>query len=352
MSVAFVGQAHSAFTCFALAPIVAATLFFLSGCEDLPSGPVTDYGATVQGITFADWSVDGYATPEAQASLAQLAATGASHVVVVITAYQENAGAERPIVDPFRTASSQSVATVASTASGLGLELILKPHVDLNDGSWRGRIHPGDPDAWFSAYTEFVVGWAGRAQNWGASHFVVGTELAGTLEHEDRWRRLIEQIRGVFGGQLLYAASWDEADKVPFWDVLDLVGIDFYFPVSRRRNASRIEILSGWQMWSNRIERLAHRAGRPVLLSEIGYRSVDGAGMKPYEFVQDAPIDLQEQADLYWAMLEATKDKDWLDGILVWNWLANGNGSRDATDYTPKGKPAVAELSAAWGGDS
>jgi hypothetical protein len=95
---------------------------------------------------------------------------------------------------------------------------------------------------------------------------------------------------------------------------------------------------------------LHQQAGRQIILTEIGYRSVDGAGMRPYEFGDEAALDLQEQADLYWAALQATADESWIVGLFWWNWLANGAGGENNTDYTPSGKPAEMELQKSWRG--
>ena len=60
--------------------------------------------------------------------------------------------------------------------------------------------------------------WVSLASDLGVDQLVVGTELAGTLEHEGEWRTLIATVRAAFEGELVYAASWDEAPMVPFWD--------------------------------------------------------------------------------------------------------------------------------------
>ena len=92
--------------------------------------------------------------------------------------------------------------------------------------------------------------------------------------------------------------------------------------------------------------------GKIALMSEPTIKQifVDGAGMHPYEFNGNAPYDGGEQADLYWAALEAVAGKDWIEGVYWWNWLARGGGGAANTDYTPNGKPAEAELAGAWNG--
>jgi hypothetical protein len=130
---------------------------------------------------------------------------------------------------------------------------------------------------------------------------------------------------------------------------MDYIGIDGYFPVSKRHDSGRFEILAGWQQWLPAIERLHKNSGKPVLFTEIGYRSIDGAGMAPFDYRTWDSLDLQEQADLYWAALHVTAQNSWINGIFWWNWRADGAGGPSNTDYTPFDKPAENELRKAWG---
>jgi len=128
------------------------------------------------------------------------------------------------------------------------------------------------------------------------------------------------------------------------------VGIDFYFPVTDLDNPGRFDLLAGWQPWLDRLARLHGQADRPVLITEIGYRSVDGAGVQPWSFTDESDVDTGEQADLYWAALQATAGREWISGLIWWNWLASGGGGMQDGDYTPRGKPAEDEVRDAWGG--
>jgi len=332
------------------------TIFYvglaISSCQHLPTGPAQSNPAQGRGLTFADWSANGYSQVSADRSLDAIAAVGATHLVIITTAYQADPQANELGFLNARTGARTP--TLAATrhalerAQSLGMKVAIKPHVDLDDGQWRGKIAPSDPNAWFKSYRDFILPWAELAESGDAVQFMIGTELAGTIQHAQLWRETIYKVRAVFSGKLIYAASWDEAHKVPFWRDLDFVGVDFYFPLTTRNDPSCFEILAGWQPWLERLRLLHQQTGRPILLTEIGYRSVDGAGMRPYEFGEDATLDLQEQADLYWAAMQATSEESWIAGLYWWNWLANGSGGVNNTDYTPSGKPAAMELLKSW----
>lgn len=327
------------------AAVVAAALAV--SCDELPTEPAQSQRMPVKGVTLVDWSSDGFARASAREALADIARAGANTVVLIRTAYQASASADVVEVRP-RTPTIASLEAAASEAAALGLRVVIKPHVDLDDGSWRGNIDPQDVAAWFASYAEFVLEAALLAQRVGAAQLVVGTEMAGTIEREDLWRSLIALVREAYSGEVVYAASWDNAARIGFWDALDAVGVDFYGAVARRDQPGRVELLAGWQPWIDRLHRLHRLTGKRILLTEIGYRSVDGAGQAPFAFGTDERIDTGEQADLYWAALEALGGRRWIEGVYWWNWLASGEGGADNDDYTPKGKPAQEELERAW----
>jgi hypothetical protein len=324
------------------------TALLAVGCEDLPDAPADWRDTPIRGITIVDWSRDGYCNAD-PAMLQEIRGTGATHLSILTTAYQSDPHANRIHADPERTPSIESLRRLLADARAAGFATTLKPHVDSDDGSWRAFIDPSDPDAWFASYRAWILPLAALADSAGCSALILGSELAGTIRHEEQWRDLIRDVRSIYHGDLLYAASWDEAFNVPFWDALDFIGIDYYFPVTVRRDPGRLEILEGWQPTLERIHMLARRAGRPVVLTEVGYRSVDGAGRMPWDFQTDGSIDLTEQSDLYWGMLEAVSSSGWISGLYLWNWEAGGGGGESDRGYTPRGKPALRELSSAWG---
>ncbi|MEZ5064490.1 MAG: hypothetical protein R3B81_07115 [bacterium] len=330
-------------------PFVSLALLFVPGCDRLPTGPPE--GASqlrTRGVTIADWTAGGVASAAGLSAIDEIAATGADTIVFVVSIEQDTATSPAP--DPETTPRPDAFLVAAAHARGLGLAVGVKLHVEVRDGTWRAMIRPEDPATWFTAYREVVRSWADAATAADAAWLAVGTELAGTCHLATEWRRVIVDARERFDGALTYAASWDEAERVTFWDALDFVGVDAYWPVAARRDPSRLDALAAWQPWLARVEALARRADRDVVFTEIGYRSCDGAGMYPSDFQSPEPADPGEQEDLYWAALQAIADTPNVAGIWWWSWELGtaGTGGPDDTGYTPRGKPALDVLTTVW----
>lgn len=302
----------------------------------------------VKGVSLLDWSQSGYQSNFATAQIDHVQNLGASHLGLIATYYQNDPTSS--VISPTsRTPSLATLEEILNAIDQRGLKVLIKPHVDLESDGSRTTIDPDRPENWFSNYRDLILPLADLAERHSASHFIVGTELSSTIRYENEWRRLISEIRSRYSGQLVYAANWDEVYEVPFWDALDLIGVDFYYPISDANNPTRLELLENWQLWLGRLAQLKDQVGKNILFTEIGYRSIDGAGIRPYDFEVQADPDPEEQGDLYWAAIEACSDKEWIEGLLWWGWPAyRERSSTAATGYTPKGKPAEEILRQAW----
>ena len=101
------------------------------------------------------------------------------------------------------------------------------------------------------------------------------------------------------------------------------------------------ELVASWRSVRDKI--LAWRRGaglsdRPLVFTELGYASIDGCASKPWDYTQQTPIDLQEQALCYQAFFRAWSGRSELAGVFVYEWW--GSGGLEDRGYTPRGKPA------------
>jgi Glycoside Hydrolase Family 113 len=236
-----------------------------------------------------------------------------------------------------------------------GIRTLLKPQIWVRGGeaAWSGEIamrSSEDWDLWFSEYRAFLLHYARLAERIGASALCVGTELRQTaLARPDAWRALIAEVRRSFSGRLTYAANWDrEFEEIPFWNQLDFIGIQAYFPLADHDSPSLDELRHGWERHLPAIEAAQRRWGKPVLFTEVGYRSAPDGATRPWLWPQRspaaaAPVDLRLQADAYQAFFETFWQRSWFAGAYVWKWYPGRAGGSDA-DFTPQGKPAETVL--------
>jgi hypothetical protein len=246
---------------------------------------------------------------------------------------------------------AEGVAFLAREARERGIGTLLKPHVWLH-GSWPGEVEmSSDEDwrAWFAGYRGFLLDWARFAAAEGIEGLCIGTELDRTLVRTDDWRALIRDVKAAYGGLLVYAANWTHFEEVPFWDELDAIGVNAYFPLSQAPRPSVDELVEAWKPVSERLEALASRYDRPVVFTEIGYHPVEGAFYRPWEWgTGEAPFDPSCQANGYEAVARVFYDQPWFGGVFWWKWTTARRGPEGgdragrarASTFSPRGLPA------------
>jgi glycosyl hydrolase family 113 len=247
--------------------------------------------------------------------------------------------------DALRTALRQ--------ARARGLAVIVKPHVWVPE-SWAGAVAPTSEDgwrAWFAAYRRAIEPIARIAGEEHADAFAIGTELTRTTGRGE-WVALIASARAAFPGTLLYVAhNADEAEAVPFWSLLDAIGVTLYPPLGV--DGDRAGRIAAMRAEAERLDAVAARASRPVIVAEIGLRSAQGATAKPWESAEEraAPADAALQAQVLADWL-GVLDRPAIRGVLIWRWFTDPDAGGVAdTDFTVQGKPAEGVLRCAWARD-
>jgi hypothetical protein len=322
-----------------------------------PSAAGTRSGFVYRGMNHVAWWHDSYQQPSAAEARAALAGTGANWAGVLVTWYMDRRDSSALARDPQRTPSDAALSAAIRDLRARGLRVMLKPHVDVRDGSWRGQIQPVDAGAWFAGYEAFIAHYAALAQAERAELFDVGTELASMSEprHAGAWAALITRVRSLYDGPLTYSANAnnpaDEFSRVAFWHLLDIAGLDVYVPLTNRAAPTSAELIQAWMRNLNGHDMVsAFRAwqathGKPVIFTEIGYRSMAGANRAPWDWGVSGAADMTEQANCYEAAFSVwSREASWMLGVFWWAWPTTGPPPAGDTDYTPRGKPAEAVL--------
>jgi hypothetical protein len=266
----------------------------------------------------------------------EIADLGASHVALVVTWAQRDVRSSR-IARSGETIDDAVLEAAIARAHRRGLAVVVFPILTVErtaPGQWRGTVDPEDRDAWWLDYERFILHYAGIAAARKTAALLVGSELGSTETWRDRWYHLLSRVERVYDGALIYSANWDHYPMVSFWARLDAVGVTGYFRLTEDNDASQAELTRAWRRRRAELEAFAAEQGKPLWITEVGYRSADGAAIDPWDYTREAEVDLEEQRRCYAAFIDAWTGSS-LAGAFFWNWYDDGERG-----YTPRGKPA------------
>ena len=330
--------------------------------QDLPSRPIQrpmpSLGAGPQhmkGFNFAHEGYniyDGYLSRKAQMSIERMNKLGATSLSIV--PYTGTGNTESPTRFRFSNfaggENDESVVMSNFFAQQLGMSTVLKPQIWVR-GAWPGDIqmkNQRDWDQFFRYYKHWILHYAMLAELNQMDIFCIGVELKyATLEQPQAWRSLIQSIRKLYGGPLVYAANWgEEFEGLSFWEELDYIGIDFYYPLGEHVEISERELRQNFRRELKKVENISKQYQKPVLLTEIGFRSITAPWQMPHEHPGNKAHNAQHQAICYKIVLEELQAHEWCEGIYFWKWPSYIEFTRpDDKDYSPIGKPAEEVLS-------
>jgi hypothetical protein len=307
------------------------------------------YGKAVfqKGLSYSAWSSDAFSSPESDESLRLLTETNTEWIALCFSWVQSNTTSHDIHLDPNSSPTTESVKHAITTAHSLGLKVMLKPMIEALEREeissypvWRGEIQPSDE--WFVSYSNFINFFAEFAEQNNVELFCVGCEYKATTAEKTQWEKVIQGVRERYFGPITYAADWTNYQDIEWWNSVDYVGIDAYFPLTLFNSDPTFEELK--TVWSNdadEIETWLSTVNKPVIFTEIGYRSGDGTSMAPSNYWSDMTVDLQEQRDCYEAAFQTLWNRSWFYGFYWWTWIHDPTkGGPNDSNHTPQNKPA------------
>jgi len=338
---------------------LAAAAFFSGGCDD--NGGSGGGGGTPpptytweetqkntlmhEGVNLTSWWYNDYSRSQVSYTLEYLHDLGVESVSILTTQYQDSTSPTSIYSNLLKTPMDSGIEQAVQKAKSLGMRTVLKPHIDPDDGSWRGYINFGADEAawtsWFNNYRNFILHYAQLAEDNQIDMFIIGTELAGTT-HRSEWEQIIDDIRAVFSGEITYAADNDNYYNITWWDKLDYIGVDAYFPLTSSYDPTLSELVDEWNMIAQDLEAFSQVWNKKIIITEVGYQSYDGANITPW-WATTSVYDEQEQADCYEAFFSALFNKDFIAGIYPWMCYHNPWQDVNGFDFAAKEAESVVD---------
>ncbi|MEZ4434144.1 MAG: hypothetical protein R3F65_17205 [bacterium] len=280
-----------------------------------------------------------------EAMVDRAADAGAGALSVVVQWAQPDVTASELAPHPTETPADDDVRRIIRRARARGLTVMVFPILWVEKralGEWRGTLRPADEARWWASYHRFILHYARLAAAEGAALYSVGSELASLEDRTDRWRALIADVRAIYPGRLLYSANWDHYREVTFWQHVDLIGLTGYYRLSADPDASVDDLAAAWTAIRETLLRWRLGVGRPLVFTELGYPSLDGAAHDPWDYTAPRALDHEEQRRCFAAFTRAWIDTPQLAGVFFWNAWGPTDGRN--TWYTVWGKPAESEV--------
>jgi hypothetical protein len=240
--------------------------------------------------------------------------------------------------------------------------------------------------AFFDTYTAFAVYYARISAQLNLPYFIIGDGLssvsydtkgpagesttkstADPLEtsggppgcsgrRDCEWRHMIAAIRGAtynslvgnhplpggnYSGKLIYSASWNlipglqsgsnkpEFEGITWWDAVDYIGVNAYFPLTRDADVSVDQLTQAWHGQGldlagqgniySRLQAVSDKFDKSLVFTSAGYESIAGANAKPDPNQQDyASTTTQDQGEQRFdmeALVTTFNGEPWWQGV-------------------------------------
>ncbi len=290
---------------------------------------------------------NGYLSKRSDDALRKLESLGTNAVAIVPYTFMRDPTQPVHLPVPRRSGSETDEGVIHSllTAKELAMTVMLKPQIWTR--GWPGDIRmdsDADRQAFFDHYYRWIRHYALLAEIYHVELLCVGVELTQmTVGHEREWVEMIEKLRKIYSGPMVYAANWDrEFDRITFWDHLDYIGVNAYYPLAHEDDPADEELREGFRRALGAVRSVHQRYQKPVLVTEIGFTSTAAPWREPHVRDRSKPVNLDDQARVYEiAFRELAGTRSWIRGIYWWKWPSDlEHGGEQHTGFTPNRKPA------------
>jgi hypothetical protein len=259
---------------------------------------------------------------------------------------------QQPGRDPFIKDTTEAVAS----ARALNMNVALFPQPRFpNSASEFWRSAPRDSawwDNWFNHYRAFAVHFADMATRSDAQAVVLGGDwIAPALpdgrladgnpsgvpaDAEARWRTIVAEVRQHYAGRVIFALPYTNTDITPPVNLLrdtDVIYLLWFARLDDSATPNRAEmLLEAGRLLDENVFPVQSQTSKPIIIglsypsstsSATGCIPNPGGGClewsalnHPNPDVTTVSLDLQQQFDIYDAMLNAINGRSWVSGLV------------------------------------
>ncbi|AGC76963.1 hypothetical protein LX97_03332 [Nonlabens dokdonensis] len=240
-----------------------------------------------------------------------------------------------------------------------GIQAMIKPQLWIRRGDYTGNIELTKEEEWQlleKTYSSYIMRFVKIAEEKNIPLFCIGTELDSFVEARPKyWNNLIKEIRSIYKGKLTYAANWDNYKRVHFWNDLDYIGVDAYFPMCDLKTPDTKNIDASWKKWKEELAFVSQKHdNKKILFTEYGYISADFAGREPWKNApKEYEVNQEAQKILYEGLFKNVWNEDWMAGGFFWKYHAEDSRWHGFEKrFTPQDKKAAQIITETYGKSS
>ncbi len=210
-----------------------------------------------------------------------------------------------------------------------GLYVSLRAYVDLKNQKWRALWRPEPLEKGFANLKSFLIEMATMAKDLKIDQLYLGSEYE-LLTHKGNhkyWSSIIDEVRKVYKGRLLYAANGNPNNReikeyqwVPFWPELDAIGINHYPEYKGELNYNLL--LEHHTKVLSELKSFTQFFNKPLVISEVGFPLANTGALTPYkwEYSKDSKGDQSLQLMNMRAFFKGAR-KNQIYEYYLWRYL-------------------------------
>lgn len=287
-----------------------------------------------KGMSFTTWGAVSFNSEVAKAEILEMKEIGIEWVGVNIWWFQENVSASK-IFSGDWTDSASNIIDFFQFVHSQGMHVLFKPMLDSQDGIWRSYIK-ATPD-WILAYNEFIKQAAELAEQGDVDIFCIGCEMGNWQVLSQEVRTLIKELREIYSGKLTYAANHDSFWYIDWWDAVDIIGLDAYFPFTLSYDPSLQDMIDVWNGFYDDLNKFQRTWNRSILFIELGCQNRDGCNIAPNDNKFRLEQDEQEFKMFYQSLFESRIwNAPWFKGTYWWMWDCRIIDEETDNSFTPQ----------------